>query len=124
MQQVKPCPACGARIEKAGGCDLMRCHCGHRFCWLCSQPDAQHSGALCAVLQVSDHPVWGPQALHPLTKPVGAITIAGLAVVAASVAVAVLAPVVAASSLVYAARRNFKKATQPRAEDQISLARI
>eukprot|EP00539_Tryblionella_compressa_P008195 CAMPEP_0178764290 /NCGR_PEP_ID=MMETSP0744-20121128/17709_1 /TAXON_ID=913974 /ORGANISM="Nitzschia punctata, Strain CCMP561" /LENGTH=554 /DNA_ID=CAMNT_0020419449 /DNA_START=48 /DNA_END=1712 /DNA_ORIENTATION=- len=32
----KPCPKCGARIEKEGGCQYMTCRkCNHGFCWMC-----------------------------------------------------------------------------------------
>ncbi|KAI7188840.1 hypothetical protein KC363_g5226 [Hortaea werneckii] len=34
----KPCPKCGKKIEKNGGCDAMFCPCGERFCWLCLIP--------------------------------------------------------------------------------------
>ncbi|KAI6904654.1 hypothetical protein KC318_g6342 [Hortaea werneckii] len=36
----KPCPKCGKKIEKNGGCDAMICPCGERFCWLCLVPYA------------------------------------------------------------------------------------
>ena len=33
---TKPCPNCGHRIEKNGGCMYMACaKCKHRFCWMC-----------------------------------------------------------------------------------------
>ncbi|KAF2790040.1 hypothetical protein K505DRAFT_194700, partial [Melanomma pulvis-pyrius CBS 109.77] len=33
---AKPCPMCGIKIEKAGGCSHMRCDlCRHNFCWEC-----------------------------------------------------------------------------------------
>ncbi|CAB9526931.1 expressed unknown protein [Seminavis robusta] len=39
---VKPCPRCGAWIEKLpGGCDMMECLCGYRFCIGCGCPDAR-----------------------------------------------------------------------------------
>mmetsp|Transcript_92903 Transcript_92903/g.170343 ORF Transcript_92903/g.170343 Transcript_92903/m.170343 type:complete len:336 (-) Transcript_92903:227-1234(-) len=30
---MKHCPSCNALIEKNGGCDHMRCRCGHSFLW-------------------------------------------------------------------------------------------
>lgn len=30
---LKPCPSCGALIEKNGGCDHMTCRCKHEFYW-------------------------------------------------------------------------------------------
>jgi len=30
---LKCCPNCNVRIEKNGGCDHMRCRCGHKFNW-------------------------------------------------------------------------------------------
>jgi len=40
---TKPCPRCGVRIEKNGGCPHMTCHrvsggCGYEFCWQCLGP--------------------------------------------------------------------------------------
>jgi ariadne-1 len=33
---TKPCPKCGKRIEKDGGCMYMTCSkCHHGFCWMC-----------------------------------------------------------------------------------------
>ena len=32
---IKKCPKCKVDIEKTGGCNRMRCRCGHAFCWLC-----------------------------------------------------------------------------------------
>ncbi|CAB9528844.1 expressed unknown protein [Seminavis robusta] len=41
-EQTKPCPRCGACIEKVeGGCDMMECLCGFRFCYGCGAPGAQ-----------------------------------------------------------------------------------
>lgn len=34
----KPCPGCGAPVEKSGGCNHMKCSvCGTPFCWLCGK---------------------------------------------------------------------------------------
>jgi len=32
---IKACPKCHVKIEKNGGCNHMRCKCGHHFCWIC-----------------------------------------------------------------------------------------
>ena len=32
-EHLKRCPSCSAPIAKTGGCDRMRCHCGHSFSW-------------------------------------------------------------------------------------------
>ena len=34
---TKPCPKCSKPVEKNGGCNLVLCHCGQAFCWLCGQ---------------------------------------------------------------------------------------
>lgn len=34
-EHTVPCRACGSRVEKDGGCDLIECLCGYRFCYLC-----------------------------------------------------------------------------------------
>ena len=40
-EQTKPCPRCGAYIEKIeGGCDMMECLCGYRFCYGCGAQNA------------------------------------------------------------------------------------
>ena len=41
QEQTVPCPLCGVRIMKTGGCDLMECLCGFRFCYACGSPGAQ-----------------------------------------------------------------------------------
>jgi hypothetical protein len=37
LLNAKPCPNCGALIERTGGCNHMTCKfgCGHEFCWMC-----------------------------------------------------------------------------------------
>jgi len=32
-EAMKKCPGCGEHIIKNGGCDHMKCHCGHEFWW-------------------------------------------------------------------------------------------
>lgn len=55
---LKQCPACAAPIQKEGGCDHMRCHCGFIFRWseaatlapchrLHTHPDLPLWGAVC-----------------------------------------------------------------------------
>jgi hypothetical protein len=31
----RACPKCATRVEKAGGCNKMRCRCGVLWCWAC-----------------------------------------------------------------------------------------
>lgn len=39
QEQTRQCTSCGAYIEKVpGGCDLMECLCGYRFCYNCGKP--------------------------------------------------------------------------------------
>ena len=39
----KKCPKCAVWVEKAEGCDSMRCRCGANFCYSCGkQLDRQH----------------------------------------------------------------------------------
>eukprot|EP00873_Tetraselmis_striata_P028139 jgi/Tetstr1/448403/TSEL_035673.t1 len=36
---TRPCPSCGSPIQKASGCNYMRClHCRVHFCWACMRP--------------------------------------------------------------------------------------
>ena len=104
IRQIKPCPSCGIVIEKNGGCNLMVCHCGHRWCWSCGLAAASHNSMMCKVIQVSEHPAWGPPTVQVITKPVGGLLAIAVAAAAAGVCVAVIIPafvgfgVVAASS--------------------------
>jgi hypothetical protein len=41
QEQTRPCPHCGALIEKGEGCDLMECLCGYRFCYGCGSQGAE-----------------------------------------------------------------------------------
>eukprot|EP00403_Amphidinium_massartii_P016151 CAMPEP_0178409624 /NCGR_PEP_ID=MMETSP0689_2-20121128/20558_1 /TAXON_ID=160604 /ORGANISM="Amphidinium massartii, Strain CS-259" /LENGTH=264 /DNA_ID=CAMNT_0020030771 /DNA_START=432 /DNA_END=1226 /DNA_ORIENTATION=- len=36
--EVKRCPECGNYIEKNGGCNHMKCVCGHEFSWISLKP--------------------------------------------------------------------------------------
>eukprot|EP00754_Rhynchopus_humris_P050861 Rhum_TRINITY_DN9197_c0_g2::Rhum_TRINITY_DN9197_c0_g2_i1::g.32055::m.32055 len=42
-ENIRPCPQCGEAVEKAFGCDKMKCRCGYRFCFVCLAPNAQCS---------------------------------------------------------------------------------
>ena len=43
-EHTVPCQSCGARIEKIeGGCDMMECLCGWRFCYRCGSQGANCS---------------------------------------------------------------------------------
>lgn len=45
ISNTKPCPKCGARIEKNGGCNHMKCiNCGYEFCWVCGHEWQTHEG--------------------------------------------------------------------------------
>ncbi|GAQ81569.1 hypothetical protein KFL_000840120 [Klebsormidium nitens] len=35
VANTKPCPKCGKKVEKSGGCNLVQCTCKQPFCWLC-----------------------------------------------------------------------------------------
>ncbi len=57
-QNTKPCPKCGNRIEKNGGCPYVYCRCGHGFCWNCFRTGENHHMAY----------VWGCT-LDPIDNP-------------------------------------------------------
>jgi hypothetical protein len=42
ITQGKFCPKCSRYIEKNGGCNHMKCLCGHNFCWICSSASENH----------------------------------------------------------------------------------
>lgn len=45
ISNTKPCGQCGARIEKNGGCNHMKClNCGFEFCWVCGHEWKTHEG--------------------------------------------------------------------------------
>ena len=45
---VRPCPKCGVRVEKNGGCPSMNCaRCRHSFCWCCMESNASHDARCC-----------------------------------------------------------------------------
>mmetsp|Transcript_34603 Transcript_34603/g.74806 ORF Transcript_34603/g.74806 Transcript_34603/m.74806 type:complete len:384 (-) Transcript_34603:208-1359(-) len=41
IEHTVPCGGCGSPIEKAGGCDLVECLCGYRFCYGCGIPGGE-----------------------------------------------------------------------------------
>ena len=43
LGEVKSCPKCGFTFSKTPqSCNKFKCHCGHRWCWVCeAEPDAQ-----------------------------------------------------------------------------------
>ena len=43
VQNTKDCPKCKNTIHKDGGCNSMRCRCGHEFCWICGEVHGQLS---------------------------------------------------------------------------------
>jgi ariadne-1 len=44
-KNTKPCPTCGAPIEKNDGCNHMQCsQCDHHFCWICLNRLDTHLG--------------------------------------------------------------------------------
>lgn len=102
-RNVKPCPVCGITIEKDGGCNLMICHCGHRFCWDCLSAAASHSAAACKIGRVADHPAWGPPPVRVVAKPVGLVLSASVLTftVAVSAALVILIPAVVGFSIFY-----------------------
>ena len=45
-EHTKPCPGCGANIERNRGCNHMKCKgCGHEFCWACLAEWSTHGEA-------------------------------------------------------------------------------
>ncbi|GLD97515.1 hypothetical protein PINS_up006205 [Pythium insidiosum] len=79
-KHTKPCPNCGARIEKNGGCNHMHCAaCRTDFCWLCGK----------AMDSVADHYSWrnvsecsGQQHVNLVARPSWWSRILGLVVAA------------------------------------------
>ena len=48
---VRPCPTCGVRVEKNGGCPSMYCsRCKVYFCWSCMATDQECNGRFCIPL--------------------------------------------------------------------------
>lgn len=35
LDNIRTCPFCGISVEKATGCDSIRCICGRYWCWHC-----------------------------------------------------------------------------------------
>ncbi|CAF1276620.1 unnamed protein product [Rotaria sordida] len=49
-QCTKPCPSCGVRIEKNGGCQHMHCRaCQIHFCWVCGWYGGTYSPHPCEI---------------------------------------------------------------------------
>jgi ariadne-1 len=44
---AKRCRKCHSFIEKNGGCNWMRCRCGHEFCYFCFSTDHSHHNQPC-----------------------------------------------------------------------------
>ncbi|OTB11481.1 hypothetical protein K445DRAFT_68207, partial [Daldinia sp. EC12] len=36
-ERWQTCPRCNRMLERTSGCNHMRCHCGHEFCYSCGQ---------------------------------------------------------------------------------------
>jgi hypothetical protein len=47
----KKCPKCAVWVEKADGCDNMKCRCGANFCYKCGSRLAKAHGAPAAALR-------------------------------------------------------------------------
>lgn len=46
-ENIKACPACRQNVNRVGGCNYIRCQCGHEFCWMCLVPDPGHRHQVC-----------------------------------------------------------------------------
>lgn len=37
-EEYRACPTCNMQVNKAEGCNAVKCMCGTEFCWLCGEP--------------------------------------------------------------------------------------
>ena len=60
LENTKPCPNCGMRVNKNGGCVAMVCtSCQYHFCWGCLGPEHSHAATCTRPVQDSRFRVGG-----------------------------------------------------------------
>lgn len=135
---LRACPNCNAPIEKNGGCDQMRCACGHTFSWWRARPlrpcqtchvdtdrgwvDRFHTCRHCsksAKAQACAAKLGASAALAPVVAVGASVAIAAVATVATAAVTVAAVPAVTVGPLALAyepVRRLRKKKTNPLAK--------
>ena len=64
-----PCPKCQAIVQKAEGCNHMKCPCGGEFCWICGEDTSQIGGNRDLPEHYNHGPCQGKQFSNELDLP-------------------------------------------------------
>jgi len=111
MRAGKPCPGCGAIIDKYAGCNHIVCvYCKFEWCWVCHQefkPD-HYFNTTCKGLQYTNHPHLKKAGLKSLKAGKYSLIAVGVGVTGV-LALAVGIPTVAVGLPIYGGYRLLKK---------------